>query len=126
MGHGYGLSHSCADGSTADYMDQWDVMSTAGASMAPHPHFTEIDVRGNRVFLMGPGLNAANMASRKWLDESRVWTTSNRGFDTVVKLRPLHSTAVTCPDSWPHGLDNTLSNSECGRAGTRQSPGTQY
>lgn len=90
MGHGYGLAHSRADGSTADYMDQWDVMSTAGAFMAAHPNFTEVDVRGNPVFLTGPGLNAANMASREWLDESRVWMTTNRGFDTVVKLRPLH------------------------------------
>jgi hypothetical protein len=27
MGHVYGLDHSRADGSTADYMDQWDVTS---------------------------------------------------------------------------------------------------
>jgi hypothetical protein len=90
MGHGYGLLHSSADGSTAPYMDPWDIMSTAAAFMAPHPNFTEVDVRGNRVFLIGPGLNAANMASRNWLDQSRVWSTTNGSYDTVVKLRPLH------------------------------------
>jgi hypothetical protein len=81
MGHFYGLDHSRADGSTVDYNDSWDVMSTAGSAFsAPHPRYSFI----------GPGLNAANMASREWLDESRVWKTSNRSFDTVVQLRPLH------------------------------------
>src|SRR5215471_13264632 len=28
MGHGYGLDHSRADGSQAEYMDIWDIMST--------------------------------------------------------------------------------------------------
>ena len=32
MGHGYGLGHSRADGSEADYEDPWDVMSTGGKS----------------------------------------------------------------------------------------------
>ena len=73
MGHVYGLNHSRADGSTADYMDPWDVMSTANTTrMAPHPHFTDLDVRGNPIFRAGPGLNAANMWGRSWLDESRV------------------------------------------------------
>lgn len=81
MGHFYGLDHSRADGSTMDYNDFWDVMSTAGSAFsATHPRYSFI----------GPGLNAANMASRGWLDESRVWNTSNRSFDTVVQLRPLH------------------------------------
>jgi hypothetical protein len=88
MGHFYGLDHSradtiipCGDDSGEDYKDFWDVMSTAGcAHSAPHPRYGFI----------GPGLNAANMASRNWLDESRVWNTSNRSFDTVVQIRPLH------------------------------------
>lgn len=81
MGHFYGLEHSRADGSTVDYNDFWDIMSTAGnAFSARHPRYS----------LIGPGLNASNMAGRGWLDESRVWNTSNRSFDTVVQLRPLH------------------------------------
>ncbi len=88
MGHFYGLDHSradtiepCGDDSTIDYKDFWDVMSTAGCAFsAPHPRYS----------LIGPGLNAANMASRGWLDESRVWDMSNRSFNTVVQLRPLH------------------------------------
>lgn len=90
MGHVYGLAHSRADGSTADYMDPWDVMSNAARFMSPHPNFTDLDVRARPVFRLGPGLNAANMAGRGWLDESRVWKTSNESFDTVVTLRPLH------------------------------------
>jgi M6 family metalloprotease-like protein len=90
MGHVYGLAHSRADGSTEDYMDPWDVMSNARRYMSPHPNFTDLDVRARPVFRLGPGLNAANMAGVGWLDESRVWSTSNESFDTVVKLRPLH------------------------------------
>lgn len=91
MGHTYGLDHGRADGSTADYNDQWDVMSTTATPfMAPHPFFKELDVRARPIFRLGPGLCAANMAGRGWLDESRVWTTRNRSFDTVVTLRPLH------------------------------------
>ena len=90
MGHVYGLAHSRADGSTEDYMDAWDVMSNAARFMGPHPKFTDLDKRARPVFRLGPGLNAANMASRGWLDESRVWSTSNETFDTVVTLRPLH------------------------------------
>jgi hypothetical protein len=90
MGHAYGLSHSRADGSITDYMDPWDVMSTASAYMAPHPQFTERDVRSRPLFLVGPGLNAANMASVKWLDESRVWKSPSQSYDTIVQLRPLH------------------------------------
>ena len=90
MGHVYGLAHSRADGSTADYMDPWDVMSNAARFMSPHPNFTDLDVRARPVFRLGPGLNAANMAGRGWLDESRVWGTNNESFDTIVTLRPLH------------------------------------
>lgn len=88
MGHFYGLDHSradtikpCGEDSTIDYKDFWDVMSTAGCAFSsPHPRYSSI----------GPGLNAANMASRGWLDESRVWKASTSSFDTVVQLRPLH------------------------------------
>ena len=91
MGHVYGLAHSKADGSTADYMDPWDVMSTTATRyMSPHPIFTDLDVRARPIFRLGPGLNAANMAGRGWLDESRVWTASRESFDTVITLRPLH------------------------------------
>ena len=64
MGHAYGLFHSRADGSTEDSKDEWDVMSTKAAYMAPHPHFTELDVRANPLFRMGPGLNAAQYGKR--------------------------------------------------------------
>jgi hypothetical protein len=90
MGHVYGLNHSRADGSSADYQDQWDVMSTAAAFMANHPYFTDRDQRGRAVFRIGPGLNAANMWSRGWLDLSRVWTADGTEYGTTVYLRPLH------------------------------------
>ncbi len=90
MAHVYGLSHSRAEGSTAEYGDQWDVMSTAAAFMAPHTHFVDLNVRGQRTFLMGPGVNAANMWAMGWLDKSRVWETNAGTVDTVVTLRPLH------------------------------------
>jgi hypothetical protein len=81
MGHGYGLDHSRIDGSTADYMDQWDVMSTwDGCFMQPHKDYV----------LIGPGLNAANMEGRGWLDESRVWDSGSTSFNTTINLRPLH------------------------------------
>lgn len=52
MGHLYGLDHSRSEGSTEDYKDPWDVMSTANAYSATHPRYASI----------GPGLNAANSA----------------------------------------------------------------
>ncbi len=76
MGHGFGLAHSRIDGSTTDYMDPWDIMSTAGPYEASHP--TWVDV--------GPGMNAANMDGRGWLDGSRVWS----GSAGTIQLRPLH------------------------------------
>jgi murein tripeptide amidase MpaA len=80
MGHVYGLDHSRQDGTSTDYTDRWDVMSTWNSCyMSYHYDYKFI----------GPGLNAANMAGRGWLDESRVWSTSNSSFDTVVQLRPL-------------------------------------
>jgi hypothetical protein len=78
IGHGYGLNHSRALGSVQDYNDPWDVMSTYNAHMAPNKEFT----------LVGPGLNAWNMRSRGWLDETRVYIATT--IDTIVTLRPLH------------------------------------
>jgi hypothetical protein len=81
MGHGYGLDHSRRDGTTADYTDPWDVMSTwDGCWMAPH----------NDYALIGPGLNAANMRGRGWLDETRVWALRWPAMNQLVELRPLH------------------------------------
>jgi hypothetical protein len=82
MGHGYGLDHARLNGSTADYQDPWDVMSTAAwpDRQAPNTDYVSI----------GPGLNAACMRSRGWLDETRVWSGPYVGYDTVVTLRPLH------------------------------------
>jgi hypothetical protein len=79
MGHGYGLDHARANGSEDDYQDPYDVMSTATAYETPNAMYTDV----------GPGLNAASMSSRSWLDESRVWK-SAEDFDTTVQLRPLH------------------------------------
>jgi hypothetical protein len=85
MGHGYGLAHSRVDGSEDDYRDPWDAMSTWNSCfMAPHPDYTRI----------GPGLNAANMRGRGWLDETRVWRGAvallSTTFKTTIVLRPLH------------------------------------
>jgi hypothetical protein len=79
VGHGYGLDHSMADGVTAQYQDPWDVMSALNATSTANPSFGQI----------GPGLNAANMDARGWLDPERVW---RRGgwFDEQVQLYPHH------------------------------------
>jgi hypothetical protein len=79
MSHGYGLDHSRADGSTVDYQDPWDVMSTVRAYMAPSPKYMNV----------GPMLNAANMESQGWLDESRVFNAPKSGAASV-QLRPLY------------------------------------
>jgi hypothetical protein len=83
MGHGYGLNHSHADGSQAEYGDIWDIMSTnvQGVFSTPDANYT----------FVGPGMNASNMRSRGWLDESRVWKPRSKSFGTQdVVLRPLH------------------------------------
>jgi hypothetical protein len=81
MGHGYGLDHSRVAGSSDDYRDPWDVMSTEnGCHIASDSNYTRI----------GPGLNAANMRGRGWLDESRVWNSTDGVYTRVVELRPLH------------------------------------
>ena len=80
MGHGYGLDHSRIQGSDVDYEDPWDIMSTANAYETPNVEFTNI----------GPGMNAWNMRSRGWLNESLVWKNSSINFNSTIKLRPLH------------------------------------
>ncbi|MFI6663176.1 hypothetical protein ACIBL8_47780 [Streptomyces sp. NPDC050523] len=89
MGHVYGLDHSFGGG--YEYGDRWDTMSTKGSHgrcyMAPHPVFTELDSAGQPIWRIGPGLNAANMWGRGWLE--RVWQQPHEA-DTVVDLRPLH------------------------------------
>jgi M6 family metalloprotease-like protein len=82
MGHGYGLDHSRMNGSNADYQDQWDIMSTAANTFAAVD--TDWDARG-------PGMNAWNMRSRGWLDETRIWKgPANTDFSETIQLRPLH------------------------------------
>jgi hypothetical protein len=81
MGHGYGLDHARRDGSSDDYQDPWDVMSTEAWPWMEEPDTDFTDI--------GPGLNACCMRSRSWLDENRVWS-SAAAFDTIITLRPLH------------------------------------
>lgn len=90
MLHGYNLDHARTNGSEEDYTDRYDIMSTAAADMAPHPIFVERDMRGNPVFLMGPGLNAASMDALGWLDRGRVWASGARRLTAEIRLRPLH------------------------------------
>jgi hypothetical protein len=85
MGHVYGLDHSRrADAPDADYLDNWDVMSTWGSC-----YINTVGPYG----AWGPGLNAANMRGRGWLDRSRVMTihTDARPAASSVELRPLHA-----------------------------------
>jgi hypothetical protein len=85
MGHGYALQHSRVDGSTDDYQDPWDTMSTwDGCYITSNPDYTRI----------GPGLCAANMRYVSWLDESRVWKSSGPSFNQQIILRPLHSRSL--------------------------------
>jgi hypothetical protein len=85
MGHAYGLKHSRRAGSLADYKDPWDIMSTYSAFM--------VEARLGPYGRHGPGLNAANMRGRGWLDRSRVLTldSGKAGFPHTVQLRPLHA-----------------------------------
>jgi len=80
MGHGYGLEHARANGSETDYQDPYDIMSTGVQT---------IYTANSTYTTVGPGLNAANMSSQNWLDESRVWKSAG-DFDTTIQLRPLH------------------------------------
>jgi hypothetical protein len=85
MGHAFGLDHSRLngiDGKASDYLDPYDVMSTA--------HWNTSGVDPN-YGLAGPGLDAWNMRGRGWLDESRVWKgPANSDFSETIELRPLH------------------------------------
>jgi hypothetical protein len=81
MGHGFGLQHSRQDGVNGDYQDLWDIMSALNDFFA-----SDFDY-GSR----GPGLNAWNMRSRQWLDESRIWKgPPNNDFCESISIRPLH------------------------------------
>jgi hypothetical protein len=82
MGHAYGLNHSYREGSNDPYQDRWDIMSTVNTWSVPDQEYCA----------RGPGLNAWNMRSLGWLDESRVWKSPNidLNFDGHVVLRPLH------------------------------------
>jgi hypothetical protein len=85
MGHGYGLQHSRVDGSTDDYQDPWDTMSTwDSCHYVANPDYT----------LIGPGLCAANMRCMGWLDESRVWKSTSSSFSQQIILRPLHARSL--------------------------------
>ena len=81
MGHGYGLDHARKQGSTDDYQDPWDIMSTAAWPWMEEPDSDYTDI--------GPGLNAWCMRSRGWLDENRVWKATG-AYDQTITLRPLH------------------------------------
>ncbi len=85
MGHGYGLQHSRVNGSTADYQDPWDTMSTWDSCY----YAANVDYT-----LIGPGLCASNMRYMNWLDESRVWKPSAASFSQQIILRPLHSLSL--------------------------------
>ena len=82
MGHGYGLNHSYREGSNLEYQDPWDIMSTFAAWSVPDAEYCA----------RGPGLNAWNMLSLGWLDESRVWRRLQRydSFNGSLQLKPLH------------------------------------
>jgi hypothetical protein len=80
MLHGYGLNHARLNGNLADYQDPFDIMSVDvwPTFLAPDPNFGHI----------GPGLNAALMDTKGWLDPERVWAYSGGG--GTVQLRPHH------------------------------------
>ncbi len=81
MGHGYGSDHSGLDGSTAEYGDPWDTMSTWSPFSAANADYSRI----------GPGLNAVNMRLRGWLNEDRVVVISRtEPVACDITLGPLH------------------------------------
>ncbi|MFN5513925.1 MAG: hypothetical protein ACK5CA_04030 [Cyanobacteriota bacterium] len=80
LGHGLGLGHSRTEGKSDEYGDPWDIMSAYNVRTVAN---------GVRYDRFGPGLNAANMAIAKWLDERRVWQPPADG-EHIVTLRPLH------------------------------------
>jgi len=91
MGHTYLLEHSRLIGSQNDYGDAFDVMSAWVTETAPHPDYLEVTIpTGEPVFQIGPSLNAANMDSVGWLDNTRVWKDHGGAVNASVQLRPLH------------------------------------
>jgi hypothetical protein len=90
MAHGYGLDHGRIHNSTVDYLDPYDIMSTRSAYSDRYPDYDSIGwpVAMDYGLSIGPGLNAANMDSRGWLDYSRVKKITYG--EETVELRPLH------------------------------------
>lgn len=85
MGHGYGSNHSGLDGSTLEYGDPWDTMSTWSPYSAPNADYSRI----------GPGLNAWNMRLRGWLNEGRVVTVpTDTSVEREIVLGPLHDRGI--------------------------------
>ncbi len=121
MCHVYGLQHSKRLGAPdIEYGDRWDIMSGLSQLAAPNPTLTARDPRGDPVYPIGPGLNAANMWSRGWLDESRTWQPPGESVTEEITLRPLHRRNLTgylaarfgelfielrVPERWDAGFD---------------------
>ncbi len=81
MAHGYGLDHSMEHGSIDHYRDPWDTMSNMNSYVAANTDHEFI----------GPGLNAWNMRTLGWLDETRVWKDESNDYRRTFRIRPLHS-----------------------------------
>ena len=62
MGLVYGLQHSRIDGSTDDTR-----------TLGHHDRRSRLQCVRSGISLIGPGVNASNMRSRRSLDELRVW-----------------------------------------------------
>ncbi|TNC44657.1 hypothetical protein [Mumia zhuanghuii] len=91
MCHVYGLKHSKQLGSPdLEYGDPWDMMSGLTPFASANPTLPAVTPRGDSVYPIGPGLNAANMWSRGWLDESRTWVPAGESVSEEIQLRPLH------------------------------------
>jgi hypothetical protein len=88
LGHAYNMEHSRRDGSSDDYGDKWDMMSTYSTHYANPDTVPATTQRPYHSF--GPGLNAVNMAIMTWLDETRVYAPRPGGSKAKVLLRPLH------------------------------------
>ncbi|MFC4959722.1 hypothetical protein ACFPFX_25875 [Streptomyces mauvecolor] len=79
MGYEYGMAASWMEGASGPWTDPWDAMSSGNAYMFAH----------DRWGLTGPGLNAANMYGRGWLDATRTHVMNATG-TALIHLRPLH------------------------------------
>ncbi|MFD9636253.1 hypothetical protein [Streptomyces violascens] len=78
MGYAYGMLPSRVEGPPVDFSDPWDAMS-GGVYASPHARWR----------FVGPGLSAANMYGRGWLDAGRTHVMKSSG-NAVITLRPLH------------------------------------